>query len=59
MVYGLISRPLRRNLSFPAAVGAYILFTAFILGLVVLKNRLVTMRKAGALSGAGATPASI
>jgi uncharacterized membrane protein len=59
MVYGFISRPLRRNLSFPAAIGAYILFSAFILGLVFLKNRLVRMRKAGALGAAGATPASI
>jgi uncharacterized membrane protein len=59
MVYGIISRPLRRSLSFPAAIGAYIIFSAFVLGLVLLKNRLVTMRKAGALDAAGAAPASI
>jgi uncharacterized membrane protein len=59
MVYGVLSRPLRQNLSFPAAIGAYILFSAFILGLVLLKNRLVTMRKSGAFRAAEATPASI
>jgi uncharacterized membrane protein len=59
MVYGFVSRPLRRNLSFPAAVGADVAFSAFILGLVLLKNRLLTMRKGGALSAVGPTPASI
>ena len=54
MVYGFMSRPLRRTLSFPAAVCADLLFSAFILGLVLLKNRLVTMRKAGALRPVGA-----
>ena len=39
MVYGFISRPLRRNLSFEAAIVAYVLFSAFLLGLVLLKNR--------------------
>jgi fucose 4-O-acetylase-like acetyltransferase len=59
MVYGFLSRPLRANLSFPAATAADILFSAFILGLLLLKNRLMTMRKVAALSAAGATPASI
>jgi uncharacterized membrane protein len=59
MVYGFISRPLRRNLSFPAAIVADALFSAFILALVLLKNRVVTMRKEGSLSTAGPTPASI
>jgi uncharacterized membrane protein len=59
MVYGFISRPLRANLSFPAAIVADMLFSAFILGLVLLKNRLVTIGKADALRTAGAIPASI
>lgn len=41
MVYGFLSRPLRRSLAFDQALVAYALFTVFILGLVVLKNRLV------------------
>jgi len=59
MVYGLLSRPLRRNLSLPTAIAADVAFSAFILGLVVLKNRVVAMRKAGAFRSAGPTPASI
>lgn len=59
MVYGFISRPLRRNLSFQGAILAYVLFTAFILGLVLLKNRWVRLRKAGSLPAPRPTPASI
>jgi hypothetical protein len=59
MVYGIISLPLKRNLSFQAAILAYVLFTAFILGLVLLKDRWVRLRKASPLAAAGPTPASI
>jgi uncharacterized membrane protein len=59
MVYGFISRPLRRNLSFESAIVAYVLFSAFLLGLVLLKNRGVRPRKAGVIRATGATPASI
>ena len=59
MVYGFISRPLRRNLSFEGAVVAYVLFTAFILGLVLLKNHWMRLRKPGPLPAAGPTPASV
>jgi uncharacterized membrane protein len=59
MVYGFISRPLRRNLSFEAAILAYVLFTAFLLGLVLLKNRRVGLRKPGSLPATGPTPAPV
>ena len=59
MVYGFIARPLRRNLSFEAAVGAYVLFSAFLLGVVLLRNRLVTGRKAAPMRATGASTASI
>jgi uncharacterized membrane protein len=59
MVYGFISRPLRRNLSFRGAIVADLLFSAFLLGLVLVKNRLVSVRKAPPLTAAGPTPASI
>ena len=39
-----------------AALAAYVLFSAFLLGLVLLKNRRLTLRKAGALQTAGPTP---
>ncbi|HKY20536.1 MAG TPA: heparan-alpha-glucosaminide N-acetyltransferase domain-containing protein [Vicinamibacterales bacterium] len=41
MVYGFFSRPVRRSLSFPEALGAYALFTVFLLALVMLRDRLV------------------
>ena len=59
MVYGFLGRPMRLNLSLPAAIAADVAFSAFILGLVLLKNRLMTMRRADALSASGASPASI
>jgi uncharacterized membrane protein len=59
MVYGFISRPLRRNLSFEAAIVAYVLFSAFLLGLVLLKNRRMRLRKLGPAQAAAPTPASI
>jgi uncharacterized membrane protein len=42
MVYGFISRPLRRSLSLDAAVAADVLFSAFLLGLVLLRNRIAS-----------------
>jgi uncharacterized membrane protein len=59
MVYGFISRPLRRNLSFTVAIVADLLFSAFLLGLVLVRNRLVSVRKAPPLTAAGAAQASI
>jgi uncharacterized membrane protein len=59
MVYGFISRPLRRSLSFEAAVVAYLLFSGFLLGLVVLKNRRTGLRKPGALQATNPAPAAI
>jgi uncharacterized membrane protein len=45
MVYGFFSRPLRRALGFEEVLVAYALFTAFLLALVLLKNRLTESRK--------------
>ena len=44
MVYGVFSRPIRRSLSLEGALAAYVLFTAFLLVLVLLKNRLTEER---------------
>jgi uncharacterized membrane protein len=44
MVYGFFSRSIRRALTLEAAVGSYVLFTVFLLGLVWLKNRIVESR---------------
>ena len=44
MVYGFFSRSIRRSLTLEAAVGAYVLFTVFLLGLVWVKNRIVEGR---------------
>ena len=59
MVYGFISRPLRRQLSLESAILAYLLFTAFILSLVLAKNRWIRLRKAGPLPAAGPAPAPV
>lgn len=59
IVYGFVSRPLRRALGFEAVVLADILFSVFMLALVLLKNRLVATRRAGRFSAAGPTPSSI
>jgi hypothetical protein len=59
MVYGFISRPIRRSLSFGEAIAADLAFSAFLLALVMLKNRLVSARKAPPLPATGATPAPI
>jgi uncharacterized membrane protein len=45
MVYGFFSRPIRRSLSLEAALGAYLLFTVFLLGLVRLKSWIVEDRR--------------
>jgi uncharacterized membrane protein len=44
MVYGLFSRPIRRALTLEGALGAYVLLTVFLLGLVQLKNWLTEGR---------------
>ena len=59
MVYGFFSRPLRRSLSFLEVLTAYVLFTIFLLGLVLLKNRFWEGRNLPAVPHQGATPASI
>jgi uncharacterized membrane protein len=59
MVYGLLSRPLRRSLGLGEVVIAYLLFTLFLLALVLLKNRFWEGRKMPAVPHQGPTPASI
>jgi uncharacterized membrane protein len=59
MVYGFISRPLRRSLSFGEVILAYVLFTVFLLGLVLVKNRFREGRNLPAVPHHGPTPASI
>ena len=44
MVYGLLSRPIRRALSLEGALVAYVLFTIFLVSLVRLKNWIVGER---------------
>jgi uncharacterized membrane protein len=51
MVYGILSYPLHRNLSLPAAVVAFALFTLAMFGLSVLKTRLVNRVSPGAKPG--------
>jgi hypothetical protein len=43
MVYGFLSRPLRRILNFGEVLVAYVLFTGFLLALVVIKGRLANL----------------
>lgn len=45
MVYGFLSRPLRRSLSLGEVLVAYALFTVFLLALVMLKDRLMEGRR--------------
>ena len=45
MVYGFLSRPLRRSLSLGEVLVAYALFTVFLLALVMLKDRLTDGRR--------------
>ena len=45
MVYGFISWPLRRRLTFEQALIAFLLFTVILYGLVTLKDRLLTARR--------------
>jgi uncharacterized membrane protein len=59
MVYGFLSRPLRRSLGLGEMLVAYVLFTLFLLGLVLLKNRFWEGRKTPAVPHQGPTPASI
>jgi uncharacterized membrane protein len=51
MVYGILSYPLHRNLSLPAAVVAFALFTLAMFGLSVLKTRLADRVSPGAKPG--------
>lgn len=51
MVYGILSYPLHRNLSLPAAVVAFALFTLAMFGLSMLKTRLVNRVSPGAKPG--------
>jgi len=59
LVYGLISKPLRRSLSFEACLAAYAIFSVFLLVLVILKDRFIDGRRAPAVPQPGPTPASI
>jgi uncharacterized membrane protein len=59
MVYGFISRPFRRSLSFTEAIVADILFSSFLLGLVLLKNRLVSQNNRSQRVFLPQTPARI
>ncbi len=59
MVYGFISRPIKRSLSFEGAILADVLFSAFLFGLVLLKNRLLSARKSPPVPIAGPSPAAI
>ena len=59
MVYGFVSRPLRKSLSFGGAIGVDVLFSAFLLGLVLWRNRLISKKKTPALAATGPTLASI
>jgi uncharacterized membrane protein len=59
MVYGVFSRPIRGALSLEGAFIAYVLFTLFILGLVLLKNRILDGHARGRVQQRGPTPASI
>lgn len=54
IVYGFLSRPLRRALSLEVVIPAYVLFSVSMLALVLLKNRLIARRKARRLSESGA-----
>jgi uncharacterized membrane protein len=52
MVYGVVSTPLHRQLPFPAAVVAFVLFSLFLFGLVKVKDHVVAGRgrqRAGAV----------
>lgn len=51
MVYGILSYPLHRNLSLPAAVVAFALFTLAMFGLSMLKTRLANRVSPGAKPG--------
>jgi hypothetical protein len=51
MVYGLISIPLHRALSLPAAFVAYVAFCGFMLACSFMKDALVERYRARALAG--------
>jgi uncharacterized membrane protein len=45
MVYGVLSSPIHRRLTFEQALIAFVVFTAFLYGLVRLKDRLLSARR--------------
>jgi fucose 4-O-acetylase-like acetyltransferase len=53
MVYGLISLPLHRALSLPAAFAAYVAFCGFMLACSLLKDAIVERYRARAVEGVG------
>jgi uncharacterized membrane protein len=56
LVYGVASDPLHRNLSFPAAMAAFAVFSVFMFGVVVLKNAAVRRVKQWRAAAAAAAP---
>lgn len=59
MVYGFLSRPFRRSLSLGEVAAGYAILTMLLLGLVLLKNRLIGGRTSPAARSADATAPSI
>jgi uncharacterized membrane protein len=45
MVYGFLSWPIRRRLTYEQALAAFAVFSVFLYGLVILKNRVVSARR--------------
>ena len=58
MVYGLISLPLHRALSLPAALAAYVAFCGFMLACSLLKDAVVERYRARAVAGVGTATAA-
>ena len=46
MVYGVVSTPIHRALSFEQVIGAMLGFSLFLFGLVRVKNRVIRRRRA-------------
>jgi uncharacterized membrane protein len=59
MVYGVISKPIRQSLSFQTVVVADLVFSVFLLLLVLLKNRVFTIGPLDPIRTSSPTPASI
>jgi hypothetical protein len=58
MVYGLVSLPLHRALSLPAALAAYVAFCGFMLACSLLKDAAVERYRARAVAGVGTATAA-